>query len=335
MTRLGTILAAALITLSAAGAHAAPVELTVCVYDPSGANGDAFNMMKDYRTAAAAWGVNLTLKPYTEEKTAAEDFKAQKCHAALLTGVRTRTFVPFSGSIEAMGGLPDYGQLRSVVANLAKPAGAKLMKKGDYETVALFPGGKVYLLVRNRNIKSVGDLAGKRIATLDFDVAAKAMVKAVGASMVIADIGTFAGMFNNGGVDACYAPATAFVPLELRKGIGSAGGVVRYPLAQLTMQLLVRSASFPEGFGGKSREWSAKEFKRMLRLVEKADKSIPAKFWIDVPKPDQEKYDLMFRDVRLRLRDQGVLDRAALKLLMRTRCQGEGAARAECAEKKE
>ena len=178
--------------------------------------------------------------------------------------------------------------------------------------------------------------AGKRIATLDFDVAAKVMVKAVGASMVIADVGTFAGMCNNGGVDACFAPATAFVPLELRKGIGAKGGVVRYPLAQLTMQLLIRTSAFPEGYGVKSREWSAKEFKRLLRVVEKADKSIPAKFWIDVPRADQDKYDLMFRDVRLRLRDQErVLDRSALKLLMRIRCQGEGASRAECAEKKE
>jgi hypothetical protein len=331
MTRLCTIAA---IALFAATAAAAPVEKTVCVYDPSGANGDAFNLMKDYRTAAAAWGVTLTLKPYTEEKTAAEDFKAQKCQLALLTGVRTRSFNRFSATVEAMGALRDYNQLRSVIQTLAKPKAAAHMKHGEYETAAVFPGGAVYLLVRDRNIKSIGDLAGKRIATLDFDEAAKTMVQAVGASMVVADIGTFAGMFNNGGVDACYAPATAFVPLELKKGVGSKGGVVNYPLSQLTMQLIMRTADLPDGYGQKSREWAAKEFKRMSRVVEKADKQIPAKFWIDVPPADQDKYDVMFQGVRLRLRGK-VFDGPALKLLRGIRCQGAGASRAECAEKKE
>ena len=69
----------------------------LCVYDPSGTVGDAFNLMKDYRNAAAGWGVDFQLKPYTDEKTAAEDLKAGKCQAALLTGVRVRTFNKFSG----------------------------------------------------------------------------------------------------------------------------------------------------------------------------------------------------------------------------------------------
>ena len=54
---------------------------TLCVYDPGGASGDAYQIIKDYRTAAAGWGVNFTLKPYTDEKTAAEDFKAGQCQA--------------------------------------------------------------------------------------------------------------------------------------------------------------------------------------------------------------------------------------------------------------
>jgi hypothetical protein len=335
MTRVTTVLATALCAALFASSAAAQEARTLCVYDPSGANGDVFAMAKEYRNAAAAWGATLNLKPYVDEKTAAEDFKAGKCNAAVMTGVRTRAFNKFSSTLEAMGGLQSYDQLRQVVTNLAGAKASGLMKRGDYETVALLPAGAVYLYVRDRNIKSIGDLAGKRIATLDFDVAAKVMVQQVGASMVVADIGTFASMFNNGGVDACYAPATAYQPLELKKGLGAAGGVIRYPLSELTMQIVLRAGDFPAGYGQKSREWAAKEFKRFLKIVEKGDKSIPAKYWVDVPKPDQAKYDLLFRDVRIRLRDQEkVFDGQALKLLRRIRCKTDGT-RAECAEQKE
>ena len=80
--------------------------LNLCVYDPSGANGDAFQLMKEYRIAALGWGVDFKLKPYTDEKTAAEDFKAGQCDGVVLTGTRVRSFQKFTGTIEAMGAVP-------------------------------------------------------------------------------------------------------------------------------------------------------------------------------------------------------------------------------------
>jgi hypothetical protein len=34
----------------------------LCVYDPVGSQGEAFNMMKDFKLTAAKWGANLELK---------------------------------------------------------------------------------------------------------------------------------------------------------------------------------------------------------------------------------------------------------------------------------
>lgn len=329
--------ASALILLAAvlaAPAARAAEKRTLCVYDPSGAMGDAYNMMKDYRAAAVAWGVEFTMTPYTDEKTAAEDFKAGKCDAALLTGVRARGFNKFAGTIEAMGAVTSYKQLHKVVALLANPKAAGKMKSGDYETAAIFPAGAVYLFLRNRNVDTVGELAGKRIATLDFDQAAITMVDRAGASMVPADIGTFAGMFNNGSVDVAYAPATAFEPLELGKGVGAKGGIVRYPLAQLTLQLLVRKGRLSPDFTNASRKWAADNFDTMMRLISKAEKTIPKKDWVDVPKDARASYDNLFREVRIKLRDDAVYDGTMLTLLRRLRCK-EDATRAECAEKRE
>ena len=97
-------LAALILMTASVSANAG--NLNLCVYDPSGANGDAFQLMKEYRIAALGWGVDFKLKPYTDEKTAAEDFKAGQCDGVVLTGTRVRGFQKFTGTIEAMGAVP-------------------------------------------------------------------------------------------------------------------------------------------------------------------------------------------------------------------------------------
>lgn len=333
-TALG-LCALAVATALTAGSAAAAEPKTLCVYDPSGANGDSFQFMKDYRTAALAWGVDFTLKPFTDEKIAAEDFKASQCDVTLITGTRARSFNKFTGTIEAMGALPTYPLLKKVIKNLARPKAAKLMREGDYEVAGILPGGAVYLFVNDRSVDTVGELAGKKIATLDFDKAAQVMVRHVGASMIPAELATFSGMFNNGSVAACYSPSLGYQALELYKGIGSKGGVIRYPLAQLTFQLLTRTTGMPEGFAQKSREWAASNFDRYLKVVKRADDSVKAAHWVEIPEADKAKYDVMFQEVRLRLRDtEKVYHASMLRLLRKVRCKADGA-RAECAEKKE
>ena len=308
---------------------------TLCVYDPGGGNGDVYNLMKDYRIAAKSWGVDLKMKPYTDEKTAAEDFKAGQCKAVLMTGTRVRQFHSFAGSMEAMGALPSYDLLKKVTRSLSSKKASKLMKNGDYEVAGILPGGAIYLLVRDRKVDTVAELAGKRIATLEYDAASKKMVRHVGAAIVAADVGTFSGMFNNGSVDAAYAPATAYKALELYKGVGSKGGVINYPLAQMTLQLLIRTKDFPEDFGVKSRAYAAKQFSSALKMVKAAEKSIPAKDWISIPDADKARYDEMFLNVRVGLRDkEKIYNGRMLKLLRKVRCK-KNKARAECAEKRE
>jgi hypothetical protein len=234
-----------------------------------------------------------------------------------------------------MGGLPNYDMLKQTIALLSSQKAAKLMEKDQLAVAGIFPGGAVYLFVRDRNMNTVSKLAGKRMATMNFDDAAKIMVQKVGASMINADVATFAGMFNNGAVDACYAPAFAYNALELYKGVGKQGGVIKYPLAQMTLQLLVHTDRFPQNFAGQSRALSAKAFEKGRAAADKAEATIPSNAWINIPAADQAKYDEMFRDVRVELRDKHkVYDGKALKLLRKIRCKVDGA-RAECAENRE
>lgn len=330
MKSLAPFFAAILVALPAA---AEPVKATLCVYDPSGESGDLYKAIVPYALAALEWGVDFGHPQVRQdEKIAAEDFRAGKCDAVVFTGVRARQFVPYAGTVEALGAVQSYKQLKMTLGALARPSEAPHMKNGGYETVGILGAGAVYLFVHDRNLKDASSLAGKRIATLDYDAAANLMVGRVGAAAVTADISTFSGMFNSGSVDIAYAPATAYKPLELGKGVGSTGGVVRFPLAQLTFQIVTHSDKFPADFGAASRKYVAGQFDTMLRMITRAEQDIPASAWIDVP--DASSYDTLFQTVRVELGNQGVYDKKLLHKLKLMRCHDNGA-RAECADSKE
>ena len=102
------------------------------------------------------------------------------------------------------------------------------------------------------------------------------MASQVGASMVSADLGTFAGMFNNKNVAMCYAPALAYEALELHKGMGAKGGVLKYPLAMVTFQVLTRSSQFSPDYANASRKWAADNFNKFQALNQMAESKIPS-----------------------------------------------------------
>ena len=308
---------------------------TLCVYDPSGQSGDMFNIMKDYRTAAVEWGVEFELNPYKNEKEAGDDLLAGKCDGALITGVRGRSIHPFAGTIEALGALPDYNLLKQAINYSADPRVAGDMRKDNWEVAAIYPAGLVHLFVRDKAMNSIDQLKGKKISTMDFDEAATTMISSIGATIEKADLNSFAKKFNDGVADIAYAPAYAYKALELSKGVGTKGGIIRYPLAQLTMQLILKSDKFDPEFGQKSREYAKSKFAVAKDLATKSEKQIPANVWIDISPEDQAKYDAMLLEVRLKLRDQQKIYNAkALKTFAKLRCKADPN-RPECADKKE
>lgn len=319
MSLLSKLLPAACALAALAFAPAAQAaDKTLCIYDPAGSSGDAFQTAQRYVAAAQGWGVNFTLKPYLDEAVAATDFQNGACDGVLLTGVRTQQFNRKSYSVEALGLTTNYNQLKAAVQVLAKPNASSLMVSGQFETVGIYPAGAVYLYVQDKSNIDISVLAGKKVATMDFDKAAPYMVQQVGATAVQSDVGNFAQKFNNGAVFACYAPATAYEPLELSKGLGSGGGVIKFPLAQLTLQMLIRPEGFPEGFGQKSREWAAGQFDSVLRLTTTAEASINnAGYWVNLDASKTQQYQQMLREVRATLVGNGAYDPTIVKLVER------------------
>ncbi len=308
----------------------------ICVYDPAGKAGDYYAMLEDFAVTASTWGVPVSVRAYTDEQTATKDYDAGQCDGVVATGVRLQGYNNFPSTIEAMGAIPTYDILKQMILSLNRyESAARRLRRGEHETAGIIPIGAVYLFVRDRRIDTVPELAGIRIATMTYDRASPLMVDRVGAIAVPADLSTIGPKFNNGDVDACYVSAPAYEPFELRRGMGTKGGVIQYPLAQATLQLLIRHARFPEGFAAKARVDIAARFDHALEIVKRAEAAIPASAWIPVSSSDIPGFEELFLSVRLKLRDEvGAYDPTMLSALRKLRCANDPT-RSECAEKKE
>ena len=320
------LLTAFCLTLLAATAQAAGKSHSMCVFDVIGANGDAYNLMKDYALEMRGKGVNFELHPYTDESVALGDFLSGQCDVLAATDLRTRRFNRFTGTISAVGALPTYKELHTVLQTLALPKAAKYMKENGYEVLGIVPLGAGYLYVDDKGINTAGKLAGKRIATLDYQKDAIHMVNYVKATVVPSDITNFGGKFNNGMVDACYAPAYAYKALELYKGVGDKGGVIDYPLAQLTMQMIAKDDLLDDDTAQQSREVAAGLYDKAKNVIDRMESDIPKNKWVNIPDKDIQGYQEMFRQNRLELRDgingaPKVYDATMLTLMRKVRCK--------------
>ena len=325
-----TTAATAALALTFSPAQAAE-KRTMCVFDIIGANGDIYNIMKDYKTAALGWGVDLELKPYTDEKIASEDLKAGQCDAAVLTGIRGRQFNNYTGSLDSIGAIPSYDAMRTVITVLASgnPSINEKLVSGPYEVGGVAPMGAAYLFVKDRTIDTVGELSGKSIAVLEYDSAQASMASRVGMSPVMSDITNFSGRFNNGSVDICFAPIAAYSALELYKGMQPDGGMIDYVLGQLTAQVILKKDKFPDGYADKSRKYMLGQFDRAMTVIENANNEVDKKWWIRIPEADKLRYDQMMREARIALTKDGVYSKDMMSLLRKVRCKEEPS-RAEC-----
>ncbi|TNW36788.1 hypothetical protein EPJ60_19185, partial [Acinetobacter baumannii] len=224
-------------------------------------------------------------------------------------------------SLDAIGAIPDLKLAVKVMQGLASQTFSKYMVNGRYEVVGVIPVGDAYLLVNDRSINTVAKAAGKKIAVLDYDEAQKIMVQQVGAQAVSADVTNFGAKFNNHQVDIIGAPAAAFKPLELQKGLGTKGAIVNYPILQVTGNIIIRPDKFPAGFGQKSREWVAGQLPRAFTILGKMKADIPQKYWMEVPAADKPGYQKLMRESRINLTQRGVYDKRMMKLLWQFRCK--------------
>lgn len=295
--------------------------LTMCVFDFVGNDGPVHKRMKEYKVDALRWGVDLSFIVYTDDRVASEEFKHGVCDMLNLPGIRAREYNDFTGSINAIGALPTYEHLGMVIKSLSSPKAAKLMRKGYYEVIGIAPIGAIFLFVNDKKIQAPGDLAGKRITVLENAPATVYIAEHIGMTPVSSGIRNALQKFNNRAVDVTGAPAIAYEPMEMYKGLEPNGGVINWPNLQVTMQLLVRWEKVPEGFGQKSRDLMASRYLSKVREIEQSEATIPDKYWINISDESKNSWNDFFREARITLREQEVYNAKALTLFRKVRCK--------------
>lgn len=317
-------------TLTVSLAQAAdPIERRICVFDLAGNVGPVMTAMKDWQTAALQWGLKAKLVAYTNEAIAAEDLKAGVCDASLITGLRARKFNKYVGTVDAIGAMPTMEHMKVLLQVLADPRSAKPMSHGDYEVIGLAPAGAAYIFVNDRAIDSLAKAAGKKMAVLEFDETQAIMVAQAGATPVSSDITNFSTKFNNGVVDMIAAPLVVYEVLELYKGLSPDGGIIDYPLLQLSIQLVANKARFPERIAQQSREYFYNNLDRVIEQLQREAATVNDKWWVQIPDSDKQEYELMMQEGRTQLQQRGFYDADMLALQKRIRCKLDPT-RAEC-----
>jgi len=136
----------------------------------------------------------------------------------------------------------------------------------------------------------------------------------------MADISNFVKKFNNGEVDIIAAPAYAFKALEIYNGLGSNGAMINFPVVNVTADLVIRPEKFPGGFAEQSRSWFVKLLPKSFAMVQRLEAGIPARYKVNLPKEDYDKYQKLLRDGRLDLTRQGIYEPTMMTVLKKARC---------------
>ncbi len=315
-----TIAATSIIGLSSA----AQAAVDVCVFDLLGKSGESFQMAQEWALSAKGWGADVNLIPRQDEAVADNDFKAGKCDAVFMTAMRTRQYNKFAGSIDSLGGAPSNAIAQKAITFALDQRNADKMVSNlggkKYEVGGIAPLGSAFIFVRDKSINSIEKAAGKKFAVLSYDSAQKIMVQRVGAQAVPSDISNFVAKFNNGQVDMVGAPAYAYKPLEIYKGLGTNGAMFNFPVLQVTADLILRPEKFPAGFGQKSRDYFVKNLPKSFAMINRLEAGIPAKYKMNLTAEDKLKYQKLMRDGRLELTKMGIYDAGMMSVLKKARC---------------
>ena len=296
----------------------------VCVFDLLGKSGESYKLIEEWALASKNWGTDVNLIAYQDEAKVEQDFKAGKCDAFYMTSMRARAYNKFAGSIDAIGGVPtnDIAQ-KSISYVLDKRNEKRLintMGKETFEVAGIGQIGSAYIFVRDKSINSLARAEGKKFAVLHYDYAQKIMVTRIGAVPIMSEISNFIKKFNQAEVDIVAAPAYAFKPLEIYKGLGTQGAMINFPVVNVTADLIIRKNKFPEGFGMRSRSWFVKQLPKSFAMVKRMEAEIPAKYRMNLSKEDQVKYQKILREGRIDLTRQGIYDPTMMTVLKKARC---------------
>ncbi|ENX08276.1 MULTISPECIES: putative solute-binding protein [Acinetobacter] len=294
----------------------------ICVFDLLGKAGESYKLVEEWKLAAKTWQGDVELIPYQDEEKAEKDFDAGKCDGVYMTSMRARKYNKFAGSVDAVGAVTSNAIAQKAISYVLDKRNqhrlTATMNGEKFEVAGIIQVGLAYIFVRDKKIDTIEKAKGKKFAYLHYDQAQKAIVESIDLVAVPSDISDFVKKFNSGQVDVIAAPAYAYKPLEISKGLAN-GALFNFPVVNITGDLIIRPEKFPAGFGPQSRKWFVNKLPSNFAMVQRLEAGMNAKK-ITLTNEDKTRYQKMLRDGRMNLTKQGVYDASMMNVLKRARC---------------
>lgn len=300
--------------------QAATSDISLCVYDPTGSNGDIMSIAKDYALEAGKWGVTVKPQVYTTIAATKLAFEGKQCNGIIADNYTARPYNTFMGTVGAIGAVQNYDVAQQIFYALASPKLANALQSKNYEVVGYIPFGLAYMFTKDRAINSLQKISGKNVGVLDSDPSQKRMAQKVGANPIMMTLDSADNLFKSGRIDVLPSPLMVYRPFEIAKIIGTKGGIANYPIAFSTMNVIINKGNYPSDFGQKSRQWFSKRSPEFFNMVKRWESTVPRSAMYEIPSVDRSGYDLLLSQMRKEFVNNRTYDPAMMVLITSLRC---------------
>lgn len=294
---------------------------TMCIWDPTGNQGPVYSFFFDLRVKALSWGVDLEKRTYESELEALELLERGECDVSVVTAILARDYVTFGGSLDAIGAVRSQAQLELLLATLNSPKLRPALQQGKYEISAVLPVGPMYAFVNDKRIKGLREFKEKTISALNSDVQTRKLAEVSGAFPLNTTISNFSELFKKGKVDIVLMPAIAYTAFELEQGMRDRGGIIDIRFFNGMLQAISNKEKVKDDFSIRMRQYMYEKSHDIFKLIQNAEQAIPERYWIKSDSNAKAELEALFKNIRLELMVEDLLDRRALNLLWRIRCK--------------
>lgn len=304
-----------------------------CVWDVLGKQGPIYTSTVDQQLRLIHYGITMEVEAFTDEAEVVAKLKSGYCDTAIMSGTQARQFNDFTGSIEALGGVPSRKHMKYLLQVLASTHAHKKMVQGNYHVVGIIPIGFNYLFTHDGKKPTLKRSFSGKAAVVGGDVSQKALYEAFDMKLITGvNTAAAAGAYNLSDADVLMAPLVGYNMFNLGAGLKH-GSIVDYPLSQMTLQVVSRLDTIPLEVGQFLREDLFVKLNMLYREVEKNSREVPTEKMFKFSPREEKILDDKIASIREKVTEEGGYHKGMMKLQKKIRCKIDKQ-RSECKRKK-
>ena len=292
-----------------------------CVWDVLGKQGPIYTAAVDQSLRMKHYGITMDVEAYTDEQDVVDKLKSGECDTSVMSGAQAKQFNDFTGSIEALGGVPSRKHMKYLLQVLASTHAHTKMQQGNYHIVGVIPIGENYLFTHSGKKPTIKRIFTGKASVVGSDVSQKALFDAFGMKIIQEkNTAAAAGSYNLSDADVVMSPLVGYNMFNLGAGL-KYGSIVDYPMSQMTLQVVSRIDTIPLEVGQFLREDMFVKLNMMYREVEKNSREVPRDKMFKFSSREEKILDTKIASIRDEVTKSGGYNKGMMKLQRKIRCK--------------